>query len=99
MPITHPGIGDVMVERGNMAIAIGAVLLMVNAFGLTTVVDGLVESGVQDNVQASMDEESDFGEEWLTSKSEGLYFAYNITDTSISTDDPSSNYDYMGPFI
>ena len=61
----HPlgGDGDVMVERGNMAIAIGAVLLMVNAFGLTTVVDGLVESGVQDNVQASMDEESDFGEE------------------------------------
>ena len=98
----HPsgGIGDVMVERGNMAIAIGAVLLMVNAFGLTTVVDGLVESGVQDNVQASMDEESDFGEEWLTSKSERVYFAYNITDTSsISTDDPSSNYDYMGPFI
>ena len=93
--------GVIVNDRATKAIGLGAMLLLVNVIvGVTGVVDGLIESGVQDNVQSSMVGEEDFGEDWLNSTGERVYFAYNIVDESaLSTENPSDAYEYMGPFI
>ena len=99
----HPSgpLGDIVNDTATKAIGLGAMLLLVNVIvGATGAVDGLIEGAVQDSVEASMDELSDFDENWTTTKGERVYFAYSITDEgALSSEDPSQAFDYMGPFI
>jgi hypothetical protein len=88
-------------ERNKMAIAIGAMLLMVNiGMAATGFVDGLIEGAVADQIAESYDEQSDFDEEWHISTAERVYFANSITDQSaLESDNPADAFTMMGPFI
>ena len=89
-----------MDDKGMKAIGIGALLLLVNVLAVVPTVDGIIEGVVQDSVNGSMDEESDFDANWTTSKGERVYFAYSITDEeTLASEDPSQAFEYMGPFI
>ena len=88
-------------ERNKMAIAIGAMLLLVNiGMAATGFVDGLIEGAVADQIAESYDEQSDFDEEWHVSTAERVYFANSLTDQSaLESDSPADAFTMMGPFI
>ena len=102
-----------MDNKPTIAIAIGALLLLVNVgLAVTGFIDGLIEGVVEEQVAASLDEQADFdaywededGNEhpsnWSVSTSERVYFAYSITDESaLSSEDPSQAFEKMGPFV
>ena len=81
-----------MDDKGNMAIGIGAMLLLVNVLvGVTGVVDGLIESNVEAAVAEGYDGldengeqnySADYDDEWLVSTAERVYFCLLYTSPS-----------------
>ncbi len=84
-------------------------LLLVNILiGFTGVVDGLIESSVEETVAAGYDGldengeqnySADYDDEWLVSTAERVYFANSITNPEEVLDGSDATHDMMGPFI
>ena len=98
-----------MDDKGNMAIGIGAMLLLVNVLvGVTGVVDGLIESNVEAAVAEGYDGldengeqnySADYDDEWLVSTAERVYFANSITNPDEVLGGSDATYEMMGPFV
>ena len=101
-----------MNNKSTMAIAIGALLLLVNiGLAVTGFVDSQIESAVQTQVAEGydgLDEDGnqdwsiDYDEDWHVSTSERVYYAYNLdTDVANATEGICGTdcFEKMGPFI
>ena len=101
-----------MKDKSTMAIAIGALLLLVNiGLAVTGFVDSQIESGVQTQVaenydgldkDGNQDWSIDYDEDWHVSTSERVYYAYNLdTDVQNATEGVCGTdcFEKMGPFI
>ena len=101
-----------MNDKSTKAIAIGALLLLVNiGLAVTGFVDSQIESGVQTQVAEGydgLDEDGnqdwsiDYDEDWHVSTSERVYYAYNLdVEAAAASDDicGAACHEKMGPFI
>jgi hypothetical protein len=98
-------------NKGIIAIAIGALLLLVNVgIAVTGAVDGLIEGSVADTVASSYDGldddgnedyTADFGDDWINVSSEKTYFANSISNLEeiLADDSVDPTYEKVGPFI
>ena len=101
-----------MNDKSTKAIAIGALLLLVNiGLAVTGFVDSQIESGVQTQVAEGydgLDEDGnqdwsiDYDEDWHVSTSERVYYAYNLdVEAAAASEDicGAACHEKMGPFI
>jgi len=98
-----------MENKGTIALAIGALLLMVNVLiAATGVLDGVIASSVSDMVaggydglddDGNEDYTADFGDDWLNVSSEKAYFGNSITNLEAVLDGGEPTYEMVGPFI
>lgn len=95
-------------QKASVLLVTGLVLIGINFLALAPFVAGQVEAGVADAVadgydgydeNRNKDYTADYGDEWLVSTSERVYFAYSLDNPEGVDAGEEHEFTKMGPFI